>query len=607
VVVLGNNNYVVASPSWDNSATSTANAGAVTFGSGTTGVSGVVSVSNSLVGGRRGDSVGIVTALKTGNYVVASPLWSNGAAEEAGAVTFVSGATGMTGIVSASNSLIGSMANDGFRLSVTALESGNYVATWPAWDNGSRVNAGAVVFGSGTSGAIGVVSPANALIGGHAYASVGGGDDINPGGVTALSNGNYVVASPYWRRSSAGGGVGAVTLGSGASGIVGAVSESNSLVGSTGGDTVGSYVVALEGSNYVVISPNWSNGATSAAGAVTFRSGTSPGGEIVSAANSLVGSQSGDLNSVTVTALDGGGYVVLSRFWDNGPSANAGAATFGSGSQGVAGVISEATSLVGIRPGDVVGAFVTELSNGNYVVGNPNWNDHAGALTFGSGTSGVRGPVSASNSLIGTNANDEVGRYVVPVENGNYITQAFRWDNGATIDAGAIALGLSNGSVVGPISEQNGILGEVPNAAAPQPFAFDAARNQLVVGQPASNRVVFHRPGISTETRIVGDGPDPSQSGQLVTLSAVVAAASAPTNGQVLFAISTGESCIDATPSKISASESAFSCALVLSIGGVSSVVAEYTGSTAHAYSRSTPELHTTISQVLFAHGFEGP
>src|SRR5262249_54822550 len=110
VIALTNGNFVVVSRHWDNGAV--ANVGAVTFGSGTSGVSGVVSAANSLVGStdQVGGVFGRVTALPNGNYVVSSPDWDNGAAVDAGAVTFGDGTRGVTGIVSAANSLVGSTA-----------------------------------------------------------------------------------------------------------------------------------------------------------------------------------------------------------------------------------------------------------------------------------------------------------------------------------------------------------------------------------------------------------------------------------------------------------------------------------------------------------------
>ncbi|MFN8440812.1 MAG: hypothetical protein U0175_08590 [Caldilineaceae bacterium] len=89
------------------------NVGAVNGGNGSTGISGVVSSSNSLVGDKSGDHVGLgVTALSNGNYVVSSRGWDNGRNLEAGAVTRGNGSTGISGVVSSSNSLVGDKSGD---------------------------------------------------------------------------------------------------------------------------------------------------------------------------------------------------------------------------------------------------------------------------------------------------------------------------------------------------------------------------------------------------------------------------------------------------------------------------------------------------------------
>ena len=54
---------------------------------------------------------------------------------------------------------------------------------------------------------------------------------------------------------------------------------------------------------------------------------------------------------------------------------------------------------------------VTPLTNGNYVVGSPYWNGRRGAATWGNGSTGMSGTVSAANSLVGSNPNDDGGRY----------------------------------------------------------------------------------------------------------------------------------------------------------------------------------------------------
>ena len=66
------------------------------------------------------------------------------------------------------------------------------------------------------------------------------------------------------------------------------------------------------------------------------------------------------------------------------------------------------------QTGDQVGYDgVTALSNGNYVVRSPHWDNgavvDAGAVTWGNGTTGVTGAVSAANSLVGSTADDQVG------------------------------------------------------------------------------------------------------------------------------------------------------------------------------------------------------
>ena len=98
VLELSNGNYVVTSSSWDNAEIQ--NAGAVTFGDGTTGISGVVSADNSLIGSSNGEAVGAeVILLSNGNYLVVSEGWDNEEDSNVGAVTFGDGTTGVSGVM----------------------------------------------------------------------------------------------------------------------------------------------------------------------------------------------------------------------------------------------------------------------------------------------------------------------------------------------------------------------------------------------------------------------------------------------------------------------------------------------------------------------------
>ncbi len=599
ITVLANGNYVVRSAQWDRGAI--VNAGAVTWGSGSSGVSGAVSVSNSLVGSTAYDAVGYVTALDNGNYVVSADDWDNGAVDNAGAVTWCNGSTGRTGAVTTANSLYGTQANDAVGLGVIALANGNYAVGSYLWANGAVKSAGAVTLGNGASGTFGAVSVANSLVGttfndrvgnrlarlsnGHLVAisqqwnngaaTVAGAvtwingssgkvgavsaansmvgtqqnDFLGDGNITVLANGNYVVSSPYWHNGA--NAAGAVTWCNGQVGRVGALSAANSLVGTSAGDGVGR-VYALANGHYVVASYNWSNGAASNVGAVTWGSGTTGATGVVSPANSLIGTTSGDRVGFQLLPLDNGSYLVGSSYWSNGASSKAGAATWLGGSGPTSAVVSAANSLVGSATDDSVGFYLRQVGNSNYVVQAPSWDNggivNAGAVIWGNGVGGVHGPITPFDALVGSHTGDQVGggglivlsdtNFVVSAnewsngvvdrigavtwingntgltgtvsaanslvgstavdfvgnlrafEDGTYAVLSQSWDNGSTVDAGAVTLGRAGG-VQGPISAANSLLGTVSNGGNQHAVDYDPARNTFVVGLAESNRVVL--------------------------------------------------------------------------------------------------------------------
>ncbi len=463
ITVLSNGNFVVASSNWDNGA-ALVDAGAVTFGSGTTGVAGVVSAANSLVGGASGNQVGNggVTALSNGNYVVTSTNWDNGATADVGAVTWGNGTSGTFGAVSAANSLIGSTAGDNLGSGgIVALTNGNYVVRSNLWDNGATADVGAVTWGNGSGGTAGSVSAANSLIG------VTAGDQVGSSGVTALNNGNYVVASSLWNNGAAAD-AGAVTWANGSGGTVGTVSAANSLVGTAAGNEVGNGgVTALSNGNYVAISSNWDNGATANVGAVTWGNGATGTVGSVGAANSLIGTlANNNVGSGGVTALTNGNYVVISPNWDTAALTDVGAVTWRNGSAASSGTVAAANSLVGSRANDNVGiGGVTALTNGNYVVSSPNWDlsaaiSDSGAATWGNGTTGVSGAITAANSLVGSSTSDNVSSNgIIALTNGNYVVVSPFWDNGAIGSAGAVTWGNGATGIVGSISAANSLVG----------------------------------------------------------------------------------------------------------------------------------------------------
>lgn len=498
MALTGNNNFLVSTSAWSNGGTA-ANAGALTWGSGTSGVSGVISSANSLVGSSANDRVGIsVLTLSNGNYVVTSANWNNGAATAAGAVTFGNGTTGVTGVVSAANSLVGTGKNDSVGSGVTTppveIGSGNYVFLSPFWgNNGTIANGlGAITWGSGTAGhAVGTLSSSNSFVGSNA------GDRVGSAGTVVLTNGNYVVSSPNWNSNR-----GAVTWGTSGTAITGTLSSSNSLVGGTANDYLGSNysllgvtqttqglaqrdIIALTNGNYVVGSPYFNNGSTADAGATTWGNGATGTSGVVSSSNSVVGTHANDHVGVLLSAIAGGKYVAA-NFDYSGAAAKTGAVSLYDGTSAATGNYSTTGALTGSQANDQVGyGGIIELSNGNYVVSSPLWKNGgaaaAGAVTWVNGADGkltggaASGAVSATNSLVGSKANDWIGTsvskytdtaivannpYILALNNGNYVVASPMWDNGNTSNAGAVTWGNgATGATVGVISAANSLVG----------------------------------------------------------------------------------------------------------------------------------------------------
>ncbi len=466
VAALPNGNIVVADPKWATGSAQEVGAVYLYTPNG--------QLISTLTGSSDYDQVGEqIVVLANGNFVVSSPDWNSGTATNAGAATWVDGNTGLSGTVSATNSLVGSTAADqiGSNGGVVALANGNYLVLSSSWSNGAAAYAGAITWANGSTGIKGAVSASNSLVGSHKDDQVGLGNDIGPR-VTLLGNGNVVVTSLFWANGSTAN-AGAATWIDAQTGIHGALSSANSLVGSSSGDEVGfGGVVALTNNNYVVTSPLWNNGGATGAGAATWGNGSSGTAGVVSASNSLVGTTSGDYVSSGanlvpgVAALSNGNYVVFSPSWNNGSATSAGAATWAHGTSGLSGPVTTANSLVGTAANDFVGyGGVAALSNGNYVVSSYWWNNgsssQVGATTWADGTTGLVGTVAPANSLIGSTAGDQVGFFVTALSNGNYVVGSPTWSNGATLYVGAATWANGSSTRSGTVSTSNSLTGTV--------------------------------------------------------------------------------------------------------------------------------------------------
>ena len=528
IAVAGNGNLIVASNNWNNGVIA-AGAGAVTWMNGATGAlsngstGGAVTAANSLVGSTAGDKVGTntltyyygpnnqsgITNLANGNLLIGSNNWSG----TFGAVTWMDGSTGalsdglMGGTVSASNSLLGSSIGDKVGSSITPLINSNAVVVTSSWSTlGGIPNAGAVTWMNGSTGALsngstgGTITSSNSLVGSTAGDKVGANTifaaDVS--GLTLLANGNLLIGSNNWSGT-----FGAVTWMNGATGALsdgtlgGAVSNLNSLVGSSVGDKVGSSITQLVNNNAVVVTSSWTTlGGVPSVGAVTWMDGAtgllSDGstGEAISAANSLIGSAASDqVGSGGITPISNGiftNYLVNSSLWSGGTTTSAlGAVTWMNGATGAlstaatGGTVSSLNSLVGSTAGDQAGAGngPVLLSNGNVLVHSLYWSGTAGAMTWMNGATGALsdatsgGAISVSNSLLGNFAGDNLGSGgVTQFGNGKLVIASPFWSNsGIASYEGAVtwmdsATGkLSNGSAGGFITATNSLVGSTAN------------------------------------------------------------------------------------------------------------------------------------------------
>jgi hypothetical protein len=494
-IALLNGNYVVHSSYWNNGAVEAA--GAVTWRNGTAGTGAVVSAANSLVGTTTYDLV-YITVLSlpiNENYVVGSDGWYNPdtGAQYAGAVTWGNGSTGISGEVSSDNSLVGGAYNDCVGGDLIVLSNGNYVVNTASWDSPSVVDAGAVTWVNGTTGITGTIDATNSLVGGKE------GDQIGFH-ASALTNGHYVVSSPFWDSPSLQD-VGAVTWMNGTTAAAGTFDGSYSMIGNTAEDVIGYWmgVTPLSNGNYVISSPYWDNTGGVDAGAATWVNGAGPVTGVVSSTNSLVGTVDGDFIG-TIEALANGNYVVRSHTWSNGSAEGAGAATWGNGATGTVGVVSQANSLVGSENTDQVGFDVLALANGNYIVMSfmvdNNGIQDTGAVTWGNGESGTTGLISSANSLVGSRAYDYIGiSENTALDTGDYIFRNSSYDNGSIANAGVVTWGDGTRGTTGLITPWNSVLGEVADQGFTLVYDFDYTNDQLVVGRPMENLVTFFRPG----------------------------------------------------------------------------------------------------------------
>ncbi len=400
-----------------------------------------------------------ITALTNGNFLISSSSWDSGSVVNAGAVTFGNGVTGVSGQVSELNSLIGSTRSERLGAPIDAigtadppaivvLPNGDYVVSSDGSASDPASNAGSVTHGDGIAGTTGTISSANSLVGTSAD------DHIGDGGVTVLPSGDYVVISGRWNSTTVVR-AGALTLVDGDDGLRGELNETNSLVGDRRSTFRNARVTLLVNENFVVSQPAWTNEASMVVGAVTLLDGSVRPAGLFDGTNSLVGTSDGDeiglsFGVVGVTALSNGNYVVRSPNWNNGAVVDAGAVTWRSGTDFIGAIVSEANSFVGTQADQNVGG-VSPLPNGNYVISSRGPDVSAEistvATTFADGLTGVTGTADSERSLIFNHPREltDARSRIVALPNGNVAVSYTAVSNSPRETGAVSALTLTTG------------------------------------------------------------------------------------------------------------------------------------------------------------------
>ena len=427
-----------------------------------------------------------------------------------------------SGTPSSTTVLESGYAGQSGNISVFSLGSGAFAASLPRW--GGTNTEGAVLRMDATNSAVPTISAANALVG-------NAGDFLGNGGFTDLGNQRAVLLSPEWSSNT-----GAATLisaANAASRLVGSASASNSLVGASAGDKLGASdftnimsgtpihnpLIQLGSSDFrALLTPHWGGDK----GAVTlFNAVSSDLLGTVGVSNSLVGSKAGDMvglgayfmpnpsvagsyvldggaSASVFFDLGGGRFALRSANWlaQAGDTSAAGALTWLNPSAGLAtGVVDASNSLVGAQAGDRVGkddnaTLFESLGSSNYLLRSTHFNADRGAATVLNAAAAPVGVIGNSNSLV--NASNTTG--VFNTSNTPTAANAVIAALGTghvlmtptwNANAGAITYFAAGATPSGNISASTSLVGAAGNMLGGQVKLL--ANGKLLIGSPLWN------------------------------------------------------------------------------------------------------------------------
>lgn len=405
-------------------------------------------------------------------------------------------------------------AGDQFGEHIVVLANGNIVVSDP--NDASSVPSG---------GAVHLFSSATKTLIASIYGDIAF-DQLGSGGVFALANSNFVIASPLDDEN----GVvdaGSVRLVDGSSGE----QIGGTIFGAVLSDRVGSGgIVPLGNSNVVVLSPLENRGAVVDAGSVRLFNGVS-GAQIGS---TLSGGIAGDqIGSGGVSALGNANYVVLSPFDDENGVTNAGSVRLFSGVSGA----QIGVTFAGDVTNDYAGLAVTVLGNNNFVLSSPDDDEggvvDAGSVRLISGASGAQ----IGTTLSGNNTSDLFGMRVTATTNDHFVFASPFDDVSGLVNAGSVQ--LVSGATGSPIG--SALAGDSAHDSLGSESVVALSNGNVVIASPlddengvinaGSVRLIDGTAGTQIGVALAGDNPEDS-----LGLSSTDAGVTALANGNYLVA-----------------------------------------------------------------------
>ena len=192
------------------------------------------------------------------------------------------------------------------------------------------------------------------------------------------------------------------------------------------------------------------------------------------------------------------GNFVTSGFSESSESA----ITWGDGTLGVTGPVSSANSSIASNaPSATARLFAAPLQNGNYVIWDNYWGLNGGyqygAMMLASGRGPTTDTPTDANSLIGSQPGDLVGggnypdTMVTTFPGDVYVIFSSKWANGSVKSAGAVTLASSTKRLVGPVTTDNSVVGTLTNEGPAMRFDYSTKNHQLIVGKYPENKVTL--------------------------------------------------------------------------------------------------------------------